>query len=104
MENFAKTFPESRDVQQLQNATARTFDSIRNNPLLRDPTVVLNQVFTSTTDLQITHGLGRIPIGYIIIGQNANETVYTSATVNPVPDAIVILKASGTVTASFLFF
>jgi hypothetical protein len=62
------------------------------------------EALITTSDTIINHGLGRIPVGYLVIDRNSGETVFTSSTDNRSPDNQLILKATGSVTAKVLVF
>jgi hypothetical protein len=63
-------------------------------------TKILTLTFSATnTDTALVHGLGRAPVGYLILRRSANMVVY-GATANT--SSIIYLKSSaaGTVTVS----
>ena len=41
---------------------------------------VFTSVITNTAENIISHGMGSVPIGYIIVNQNASGSLYTSGT------------------------
>lgn len=77
------------------------------NPLLANPLVsgrIINDVAVVTGDNVINHGLGDTLQGYIVIGNNANVTVYDKQQVNPRPYLTLILVASGAAVLSLYVF
>lgn len=100
---FVRVKTNSQEGRELNRSTQRVFQSLTGNPLLNGPNIV-NDVVLTTADTLVSHGLGRTPLGYIIIGLNANATIYTSPTTNNASTATLILRASGNVTANILFF
>ena len=104
MEQYINVGAQSREVQNLENAVLKVFNSLYPNPLLNNPYISVGNAFSGTNDLIVPHKLNRVPKGYIVIGRNANAMIYTSSTTNTAPKAYMILKASGTVTADILFF
>ena len=76
-------------------------------PLLELPfasgSLIKDQVL-GTSDTYVDHKLGITPEGWMIIKQNADTSIYESATTNHVPDKAIILKAGATVTVSIFFF
>ena len=101
---YTKTTSKNGDIQSLDNNVGDVFDSIIDNPLLNNPTIVENLVFTSGVDLVVNHKLNRRVKGYIVIKANAAAKLYTSSTTLINPTAQIILKTDATVTLSILFF
>ena len=104
MQQYIHAATDNQDVQNLDFAISRVFDSLMPNPLLNEPTLITGLVFTSGTDLVVNHKLNRIPKGYILVGSTASSTLYTSQTTNNQPKAQIILRTSANTTASILFF
>lgn len=100
---FIKSFPKDRATANFESAMETCWNSILLNPLLQNINIVSN-ISISTADNHITHGLNRPFVGWIVIRNNANITVYESTTANNLTSAIIILKASGSGTISILFF
>jgi len=92
------------DIQRLDSNVDRVFDSIFPNPLLANPTIISDLIFTSGTDLVINHKLGRVVKGYLPIKSSAAASIYTSSTslINPLTQ--IILKSNANATVSLLFF
>jgi hypothetical protein len=70
---------------------------IVNGRLIRD-------VPLSTTATGVAHGLGRSPAGWIVVGKDAAEDVFMSASDNIVAERTLPLTATGTVTVSLWVF
>lgn len=104
MQQYIHASTSDLDVQNLDNAVGRVFDSLAPNPLLNSPTLITRLVFTAGTDLIISHKLGRIVKGYILVGSTASSTLYTSPTANSNPKVQIILCTSANTTANILFF
>ena len=92
------------------NATLdRVQDSIQTSlqPLLELPfasgSLIKDQVL-GTSDTYVDHKLGITPEGWLIIKQNADTSIYESATVNHAPSKNIILKAGASVTVTIFFF
>lgn len=65
--------------------------------------VVVENVIVGTSATNIAHGLGRPPIGWVIIDKNANATVWKPSA-SPQPSTLLTLQASTQVTISLLIF
>jgi len=63
----------------------------------------INNIDLTTSDTQITHKLSRDYKGYIIVGKDANQDVWLSAT-QEFPDKFLTLTASGNVTVNIYIF
>lgn len=57
---------------------------------------------SANTDASVAHGLGRVPVGYIIIGLSAALTVYDGVGANTTTN--LFLRASATGTARLLVY
>lgn len=104
MIQYIQTIAKDSDTREMDSNVSRVFQSLYPNPLLNNPTIVKGIVFTTNTDVQIAHRLGRTPVGYIIVNKNSNGSIYTSSTTNVAPTAYMILKSDANVTADILFF
>jgi hypothetical protein len=56
----------------------------------------------ANTDTAVIHGLGRVPIGYIVYGTTAAMSIYDGAT--PSTSQLLYLRASATGTARILIY
>lgn len=54
----------------------------------------------NTTTTSISHGLGSVPIGYIVVNQNSPAIIYSSGTTTQWSASIVYLSASTTTSAT----
>lgn len=85
-------------------------DNVRKaiNPLLAHPFaggVLLETQSLSTNVAYVSHGLGRVPAGWFAVSPSANETIYEDVvTTNPDSFNILLLKASGAITAKIFVF
>jgi hypothetical protein len=93
-----KLFGVGKDLVTSQMSQERGTQSV--NTTISDGKLLQGQELT-TAEIGISHGLGRVPVGYLVAGLSANETVYhaTAATREK-----LYLKASGTVTATIWVF
>lgn len=57
---------------------------------------------TADTNVEVTHGLGFIPNGYIVIGLNNNMIIYDGST--PSTTQTITLKSDNDGTAQIMFF
>jgi len=97
-----RVYSEDRQQSLTQDYINRASQFLLNRIAIKDASIIEATITTSDTVIQ--HGLGRNPIGYLIIDRDAAQTVYTSATTNPRPSLQIILKASGSVTAKVMVF
>ena len=104
MEQYVHTQSDDLNIKLMDASISRVFDSIFNNPLLRSPTIITSQVFTSGTDLVVSHKLNRPVTGYVLVNSTASANLYTSPTINPNPKQQIILRASANTTANILFY
>ncbi len=58
-------------------------------------------VAVTTADKQVEHLLGRLPIGWIVVGKDANANVWQTAAFN---DSYITLQASTTVNLTLWVF
>ena len=93
------------EIQNLDHAVSKVFDSLMPNPLLNSPNLITGVVFASGgTDVVVNHKLGRVPKGYILVGSTASANLYTSPTTNKNTIQNIILRTSAATTVSILFF
>jgi hypothetical protein len=77
------------------------------NPLLANPIIqgqILSDVPLVMGANTINHGLGRKLVGYLVILNGANVTIYESQSTNQRPNLTLILNASGATTVSLYVF
>ena len=105
---FKKLIFKDDAVSRFQQNVAATFTSIQNslfiNALLQNGTLAQGIAFTSGADNYISHGLDYVPRGYIVTSSNAAVNIYTSATTNPDPQALIILVSNANATVNIVFF
>lgn len=104
MQQYIHAATTDLDIQNLDYAVSRVFDSLMPNPLLQSPTLITGVVFTSGIDSIINHKLGRAVKGYVLVGSTASSTLYTSPTTNSNPKIQIILRTNANTTANVLFF
>lgn len=99
--NFTQLHTGNSAVDRVQTNLAKTLRPILQNPMVDG--VHKRDISLSTTATDIEHGLGRRPEGFVITKQNAAASIYepTAATI---PDRLIVLQASATVTADIFFF
>lgn len=86
------------EISQVQTNTANTLNILIKVPM-NDGTLLEDQVIT-TSDTPLNHGLGRRPVGYLIVTKNAAEDVYQTA----MTENFLTLKATGSVTVNVWVF
>lgn len=65
--------------------------------------VVTEVVFTTANQVvAVPHTLGRVPMGYIVIKQNAVGNVLTSELTNPWTSGVIYLNASAAMTTTLI--
>lgn len=104
MQQYTQVIASDRQVQELNTNVARVFNSLYSNPLLNNPVIVKGLLFSSGTDLLVSHKLGRAVTGYIVINSNAAVNIFQSSSVNSQPTAQIILKSNANATVDLLFF
>jgi hypothetical protein len=76
------------------------------NPALQSPILagVMKDVqLTASTPVDVEHGLGRAPLGWIVVGNAANSVVWAS-TLAKVQDKILTLNTSADTTVRLWIF
>jgi hypothetical protein len=58
-------------------------------------------VALSSTETLVSHKLGRVPVGYVVVSVNAGAVVYVSTEAT---EATIGLKSSASCTARIIFF
>lgn len=78
---------------------ARSIKELQDQVILGG-TIITDQALTASTTL-VTHKLGRVPRGWIVLGRNAAQVIYD----NQDPDKdFLYLRAGGNVTATIYVF
>ena len=90
-----------KELQRIQTSLARIFNAIQAKEIL-DGRLISNVSLVSSSTNSIDHGLGKPIRGWIIVGKNANATVYSS--VSSTPNATLILNTTADVTISLWVF
>lgn len=90
-----------KDIQRLQDALNKVFNSILNKQIL-DGRLIPNINLLSSSTNEISHGLGNPLRGYIIVNQDASANIYSS--VSTTPNSTFILNTSADVTISLWVF
>lgn len=85
-----------RQVQIDDLATSQFQTNVTNfvTPLLKNPMLdgtLLRDVTIGTADTQISHGLGRTPIGYVVAGKQGLGDIYQS---QPSTNLFLTLRSS----------
>lgn len=65
---FRRIFTKNYELSQVQNAIEQTLSPVLDSKILDG--VLLTGVSVFTANTQISHTLGRIPLGYIIVGKS----------------------------------
>ena len=94
-------------IREVTRTAKQLFENQVIQALLRGPTSV---TFPSATPsvVRVSHGLGRVPLGYLVASIDAGQVVYThassfTATDSP-SDVIYLATATGGCTAKVYFF
>lgn len=104
MIQYVSALTSNKDVQNLNDAVQRVFNSLQTNPLLNNPQLVKNLTFVAGIDLWIDHKMGRDVNGYIVVRSNAAAKVYTSPSSNTVGSVRICLRSDVNATIDILFF
>ena len=104
MIQYVSALTSNKDVQNLNDAVQRVFNSLYPNPLLANPQIVKNLTFVAGTDLWIDHKMGRDVQGYIVVRSNAAAKVYTSPTTNTLASVRICLRSDVNANIDILFF
>lgn len=86
--------------QLMQSKWASIINPIISLPLNNGPSLVKNITITTGNNV-INHKLGRTPIGWIVIDQNANIDLYRN---NEFNDLTLTLNSTGAAIISLLVF
>jgi hypothetical protein len=90
------------DTRRLQDATSDAFSQLQTaNPILNG---VFVEKVISTLDTEVSHGLQRTPMGFIVVNRDADANVWESATTNGRPQDKLILKATASVNVTLYVF
>ena len=88
------------ETSQLQSSVIDFSSQLTRVPFLDGN--LIEGVSVSTTALEVSHGLGRTPVGYFIVKASAGVTVFDSATTTP--KATIKLTGSATSTINIWIF
>jgi len=98
---FAKTAIEDfEDVERLQDVVEGVINGLAASPIISGQ--LLKDVTVDTTAKRVEHRLGRAPLGYFIVKNNANSIIYEAAESRP--DLFLNLVASAPATVSLWVF
>lgn len=100
---LTKVFSDDYNTQRLQDNISDAVRKIENN-IITNGVVVTGIAAVSGSDIQVNHGLNRIPVGFLTIDSNAQVTVWQSTTVNNFKTKMLLLRASATATISLYIF
>jgi len=91
------------DLYRVQDVLTEVLLPITNSPIIDG---VLTDSQSVTTSFQnLAHGLGRLPVGWVVVAPNADARVWEdSAANNPDPTKFIRVKASAAVTCKFWVF
>lgn len=98
-----------KQIQTSDDETRRLQESLTEALVrLQTSNPLLNGVFVekviATTDTTVQHSLGYEPTGFLVVGRDADATVWKSSTANSRPQDRLILKATATVTVTLYVF
>jgi len=87
---FVRQVYEGRDAQRLQDTIEPVAQQIDSVPFLRGVLLKNKQVY-KTTDIQ--HGLGRPVVGWMVVRQRGEPSVFDEQDENPAPGKTLRLNA-----------
>jgi hypothetical protein len=93
---------DSEDITKLQDNLAEALSPILSNPILNG--VLLKEVELSSGNNQLSHKLGRKPLGWIVVRQRANVSIWDSQDSEKLQDKYLSLEASGSVIVDIIIF
>lgn len=91
-----------RDLMLIQTNWKGIIDNALNSPII-DGNLLTGVALASGANV-INHKLGRALQGWLIVGNNANVTVYDTQASNSTPNLTLQLTASGAATVSLWCF
>jgi hypothetical protein len=98
-----KFAPIIRDTtDQFQREAAEIFKGMGKREILQGILLTSLSIGTSTT--KVSHGLGRVPLGFIVVDKTANSDIYRDGTVTTERDLFLHLKATTATTISLWVF
>lgn len=100
IKDFKRISTQDETTNRLQGNIQEFFKQLTSNPLLDGN--LIEDVAVSTTAVEVNHGLGREPVGYITVKADANVTIYD--TTSTTPKVTLKLTASATATVSLYIF
>ena len=98
---FRKTKSGNREIEDLQEAVVATLGPIARLELLRGR-LIKSVVLDATSIVEVSHGLGRAHVGWIVAGKNADATVWEVS--GTTPSKTLVLRASAAVTINLWIF
>lgn len=105
---FKRTHIVDDIIQRFQDNVANVFNSLQSsfllNAVLQNGVNAQGLTFVSGADTYVNHGLNRVPKGYFVVSKNVAVDIYTSSTVNPSPNSVIILKSTANATVNIVFF
>lgn len=99
LQPFRRIFTANEDLAKVQNAIEQTVAPILNSVIIDG--VLLTGIVLTTTATQVAHTLNRIPLGYLIVGQDKHATFYSSARDSR---TITLLSSAATTTVDLWVF
>lgn len=98
---FRRTRVEDNDLRQVQDAVGFVFQDILSKQIVDG--IFIKDVILNGIKL-VNHGLGRKPIGYLVVSKDANENVWDHQAENKTPLLNLSLESSGPVKVSLWVF
>jgi hypothetical protein len=100
LKKFVKISVEDYQLHTVQENASLVFDSLTASPLMDES--ILKDIDVVSGSNKIDHKLGRVPVGWIMIGTDAAVDLYEED--STLPNKILVLNASGTATIKLLVF
>lgn len=86
----------------MQTQWAQQLDPVISNELLQGQ-LLMNQSLVVGTNT-INHGLGRKLVGYFIVGQTAQASIWDSQATNQMPQLTLVLNSTAVTTVNLWVF
>lgn len=98
---LSKLFFQDSDLSRLQQNISNVFDYLQLSPLTQPCSIVEFNFASNSIYYDVSHKLGRVPKGYIVVQSDAATTLFGT---EPLNSLTASLRASSTANVSILFF
>jgi len=90
------------DLMRVQDAIAEVLEPLTKAFML--DARILRDVAIGTSPTAVDHGLGREPLGWMLVDKTAAADVWRSTTTSIAPKKLLMLVASAPITATLIVF